>query len=233
MRGIFRVLPEAHHVRGQPVQRAHEQVVQREIDQRRGDRRDQQREQQDVAREREHLRAQRALVDHDLDEIGARRPLPDDAHHIRVGADDQCGKRIPDGTHRCRFAQIDVVMNFMRQVAGGEQLALIAGFDRHHLGAQAVENLLHDVLGKLEFFRLAQRVGFFAACVEHDRDRARHGEAIGEPVQAEVRDRRHIDQHFRDHHEQNREEQKLARQTKARGAPGVVFARWRRHACTV
>ena len=37
-----------------------------------------------------------------------------------------------------------------RHVVDGEQLALVAHLDRHGLGAEAVEDLLHDFLGQLD-----------------------------------------------------------------------------------
>jgi hypothetical protein len=49
----------------------------------------------------------------------------------------------------------------------------------------------------------------------------RGGEAVLQPVEAEVGDRRHIDQHLGDHHEQDGEDEELARQPETRRAGGV------------
>ena len=42
----------------------------------------------------------------------------------------------------------------------------------------------------------------------------RGGEAVGQPHDAKVRDRRNVDHHFRDHHEQGGEHQELAGKAK-------------------
>ncbi len=75
---------------------------------------------------------------------------------------------------------------------GGEQAALLAHLHRHCPGADAVENLPGETLRH----HAARRR------VEHQRRGVRGGQAVVEPGQAEIRDRRHVDQHFRQHHEQ-------------------------------
>ena len=74
-RRAFGVFVEADQARGQPPHRPHEQIMQREIDQPRGQHRDHQRDHQQVAGEPVHRLPQRQLVDHDLDEL-RRRPAP-------------------------------------------------------------------------------------------------------------------------------------------------------------
>ena len=71
MRRAFGVFVEADEIRGQPPHRPHEQIMQRQIDQRRGEDRDRQRDQQQVAGKPVHRLAQRLFVDHDLDELRA------------------------------------------------------------------------------------------------------------------------------------------------------------------
>ena len=229
-RGIFRRLAERHHVGGQPVHRAHEQIEQREIDQRRGDRRDHQREQQDVAREADHRLAQRAFLDQDFDEVRARRPKPHHAHHVAVGAEEQRLQRLPHGAHRRGIAQVDVVMDRVRHVVDGEQLALVAHLDRDRLGAEIVENVLDHLVGQLELVLvgIVRIPRLVLVGVEHDRDGARDRDAVGQKRQAEIRDRGNIDQHFRQHHEQDREQQQLARQPEARRLRARAVVLWRR-----
>ena len=158
--GFSGILAEADHVRGQPVHRPHEQIVQREIDQRRGDRRDQQREQQDVAREAEHrLRAAGpSSITISMKSVPGG-PCPTTRITSVSEQKSSVLQRIPNGAHRGWIAQVDVVMDLMRHVVDGEQLALVAHLDRHGLGAEAVENLLDHVLGQLEFVRLARNFG--------------------------------------------------------------------------
>ena len=58
--------------------------------------------------------------------------------------------------------------------------------------------------------------------VEHQRGGVGGGQPVVEPVEAEVGDRRHIDQHFGEHHEQDREHEELAGQAEARECSLVV-----------
>ena len=81
-----------------------------------------------------------------------------------------------------------------------------AHLHRHRAGADAAENLPRQTVRH----HAARR------CVEHQRRGVGGGEAVVEPVQAEVGDRRHVDQHFGDHHEQDRQHQELAGQAKPR-----------------
>src|SRR5262249_41849667 len=61
---------------------------------------------------------------------------------------------------------------------------------------------------------------------EHERGGVRGGKAVAQPVQATVGDRRHIDQHLRQHHEQDREDEELAREPEARRPRGAGLRRW-------
>ena len=196
------------------LQRPHEQIMQREIDQRRGDRRDQQREQQDVAREARTSSARSGPSSITISMNSAPGgALPHDAHDIAVGAEQQRLQRRPDGARRVSTRAgrprdgSACGMSLTRK-----QLALVAHFDRDHLGADAVENLLHHLGRQVDLVALG------CLRVEHERNGARDREPVGEPVQPEIRDRRHIDQHFRDHHEQDREQQKLAREAEAQAS---------------
>ena len=205
-RGIFRVVAEARHVRRDPMQRPHEQVVQREIDQRRGDGGDDQRQQQDVRRELQHRRAQRLLVHDDLDELAAARRIAEHADHLVV-VREQNRKGMHDGTVPGRVAHVDFVIDRRRHVADHEQAALAAHLHGHRAGADRVEHLP------------GQMVGHVRRRLQHQRGGVGVAELIPEPIQSVVRDRRHVDQHFRDHHEQDREDEELVGQAKPRGEP--------------
>ena len=52
--------------------------------------------------------------------------------------------------------------------------------------------------------------------VEYKRCGIGAGEAVSQPVDAEIRDQRHIDKHLAKHHEQDREHEQLSRKSKAR-----------------
>ncbi len=206
--GVLRILAEGHHVGGHAPHRTHQQEMQREVDERGGDRRDDQRQQENADREVEHRLAQRFLVEHDLDELPAHRRRSHHSHDIVVAAQ-QCVERVDDGAVPRHVAHVDVVVDGRRHVVSQrQQLALMSDLHGDRAGVDAVENLALDVVG--------DAVG---RGLEHERRGIGRREPIAEPVQPEVRDRGHIDQHFRQHHEQQREDEQLARQPKARPAP--------------
>ena len=97
-------------------------------------------------------------------------------------------------------AHVDDVADGGRHLPGRQQAALLAHLHRHRAGADAVQDLTRDRVRDH-----AVRRG-----LEHQRRGVSGGEAVVEPVQAEVGDRGDIDQHFRDHHEQQREDEELA-----------------------
>ena len=95
-----------------------------------------------------------------------------------------------------------------RHIGGGEQAALGAHLHRHRARADAVQDLLRQA-----FRHHAARRG-----IEHQRGGVRGGQAVVEPVEPEIGDRRHVDENFRHHHEQDGEEQQLAGKADARAA---------------
>ena len=131
---------EADHARGEPPHRPHEQIVQHEIDQRGGQHRDQQRDQNEVAGEPVDRLSQRQFVDHDLDEL---RPARGRAHHadrlVAVIEHDveRVGDRLP---HRER-THVDVAVDRGRQVGAGEQPPLLAHLDGHRPRADAAQDV--------------------------------------------------------------------------------------------
>ena len=85
--GILRVLAEAQHVAGDAHHRLHQQAVEREIDERRGDDRDDDRQAEDVEAVADHGRLQRRLGQHHLDEVaGAHAGLADHADDAALRA---------------------------------------------------------------------------------------------------------------------------------------------------
>ena len=84
----------------------------------------------------------------------------------------------------------------------------------HRTRADAVEDLARELFG-----HHAARRG-----VEHQRRRMRGREPVVQPVHPEIRDRRHVDQHFRHHHEQKRQAEQLSGQSEtAASASADVF----------
>ena len=91
-------------------------------------------------------------------------------------------------------------------VGRDQQAPLLAHLHGDGVGADAVENLAGKGVGDH-----AARRG-----VEDEGRGIGGAQAVVEPVQAEIGDRRDIDQHLGQHHEQDREDEELARQAKPR-----------------
>ena len=126
-----------------------------------------------------------------------------------LSLDRQRVEGIEDGAVPRHVAHVDVVVDHRRHFGDGEQPALRAHLHRHGAGADAAEDLPRQAFGH----HAARRR------VQHQRRGVGGGEPVVQPVEPEVRDRRHIDQHFRDHHEQDREDEELAGQTEPRRRP--------------
>jgi hypothetical protein len=77
----------------------------------------------------------------------------------------------------------------------------MARLERNRVRADALENLTRD--------RFRDRAA--GRGLEHERGGIGGGEPVAEPVQPKVGDRGDVDQHLRDHHERQRENQKLGR----------------------
>ena len=109
-----------------------------------------------------------------------------------------------DGAVPGNVAHVDLVIDRGRHVAGHQQAALLAHLHGDGTRADAVEHLTR------------QRVGHVRRRLQHQRGGIGGVQPVPEPVQPEIGDRRHIDQHFRDHHEQDRKDQELAGQAQPR-----------------
>ena len=109
-----------------------------------------------------------------------------------------------------------------RHVADGEQAALLAHLHRDGPRADRVEDLFGETVG-----HHAVR-----GCFEHERCGIGAGQAVFQPVDTEIGDRRDIDQHLPEHHEQDREDEEFARKSKARRPDrlrprgGFIAHRW-------
>ena len=157
-------------------------------------------------RELQHRRAQRLLVHDDLDELAAARRIAEHADHLVVGRE-QNRKGMHDGAVPGRVAHVDFVIDRRRHVADHQQAALAAHLHGDGARADRVEHLP------------GQMVGHVRRRLQHQRGGVGVAELVAEPIQSVIRDRRHIDQHFRDHHEQDREDEELVGQAKPRGEP--------------
>jgi hypothetical protein len=115
---------------------------------------------------------------------------------------------VDDGIEGVDVAHVEVVGDRRRRIANREQTPLRASFHGDGAGADAVENLLGQAFG-----HHAIRGG-----VEYQSRGVGAGQPVVEPHQPVQRDRRHIDQHFRDHHEQDREDEEFSGKPKARCA---------------
>ena len=206
--GIFRIGAKRHHVGGDAAHRPHEHVMQRQIDQRRGDAGDHQRQQQNVDRIAQHRLAQRRLVHDQFDIFAAHRRRTDHAHHVVAGVGiEHHPERIDDRVEGVDVAHVEIVADRRRHVV-----------DRQHAPARA--HLHGDGAGADRIRGSAWRARPTPRRSARRRapaPRYRRWPARSlSQFDAEIGDRRHIDQHFRDHHEQDREDEELSRKTEAR-----------------
>ncbi len=197
----FGVFVEADQTGGQAPHRPHEQIMQREIDQRRGQNRCQQRYPQQVAGEHVHRPAQRRLVDDRLDELRAAGRRPDHADGLVAGLEHHLERIDDGGPHRHR-SHVDVMIDCRRQVGAGQQPALLTHLDGDRAGADAAEDFARQ--------RIRHHAG--GRRVQHQRGGVGRRQPVVQPVHPEIGDRGHIDQDFRDHHQRNGQQQQLAGQ---------------------
>ena len=112
--------------------------------------------------------------------------------------------------HTVMVAHVDVVIDRRRQIGAGEQPALLAHLDGDRARADAVEDLPRQRIR-----HHAERRG-----IEHQRGGVGRRQPVVEPVDPEIGDRGHVDQHSRDHHQRNGQQQQLAGQAEPARRPG-------------
>ena len=139
-RRTFGVFVEAGEIGRQPPHRPHEQIMQRKIDQARGQHRDAERDPEQVAGKAIHRLPQRLFVDHDLDELRAARRRPDHADGL-VAALQHGLEGIDDRRPRRHRPHVDVMVDRIRQIGAGEQTALLTHLDGDRAGADAGQDL--------------------------------------------------------------------------------------------
>ena len=117
--GIFRIAGEIGDVASQPPHRPNDDPLQRKIEEARGDRRDQQRNQQNVAGEFEHRRTQGARIENQFDEIDSHAR----SHHADgvVSGIDQRLQSVTGQRGPGRIPEIDGLGNLRRHVARSEE----------------------------------------------------------------------------------------------------------------
>jgi hypothetical protein len=212
----LRIFVESDQTRGQPPHRPHEQIMQGEIDETGGQARDQQRDHQHVAGKAVHRLAQRRLVDHHLDELGAARRRPDHADRLVAGFQHHL-ERIDDRRPHRHLAHVDVVIDLRRQIGAGEQPALLPHLDGHRAGADAGEDLPRQ--------RFRDHAG--RGRIQHQGCGIGRRQLVVEPVDPEIGDRGHVDHEARDHHQRDGQQQELARQAEpARRTGPRQFGDW-------
>ena len=211
-RRAFRVFVEADQARGQPPHRPHEQIMQRQIDQRRGQHRDRQRDQQQIAREAVHRLAQRQLVDHDLDELRAagRRARPRGSPGCRSPAWSRTNRRSPTTPSSSR-------MSMSWSIAAGRSALASSRRCWPILMATARAPMLLEDLPRQRIRDHARGRG-----IQHQRRGIGRRQPVVEPVHPEIRDRGHVDQHVRDHDQRNGQQQQLAGQAEPARRPSAA-----------
>ena len=199
-RRIFRIGTEGDHVARNTPHRSHKKIMQGKEDQHRGNAGDRQRQHQDIHRERPHRLAQGRFLENDLEEIAAHRRGPNHAHRVARLAGEQGIERVDDGPPPGNLPHVDVLRDRGRHIGRRKQSALIPHFHRHRASADALENLVRKAFGDHTAWR----------GIEHKRSRMCRRKPVVQPIQSKICDRRHINQNFRHHHEQNGEQQQLS-----------------------
>ncbi len=201
--GSLGILVKADKVGGQPPHRPHEQVMQREIDQSSRQGRDPQRDQQQVAGKPVHRLPQRRLIDHDLDELPVAGSRPDHADRMVAGREHGL-ERIDDRGPLRHGSHVDVVIDRRRQTGAGQKPALLPHLDGDRARADAGQDLPRQ-----RIWNHAQ-----GRRVEHQRRGVRRRQPVVQPIDPEIRNRRHVNQNSRDHDQGNGEQQQFAGQAK-------------------
>ncbi len=200
--GILGPRAEAHHVPGELGHRLDQEGVEGEIDERRGDDRDQDREAENVEAVADHRRVQRRLLHHHLDEqSGAEAGLADDADDAvaRLGIDHQ---RIGDQREPGGVAKIVGGVDLGGHILLEDQPAGIGALDGDGLDLGALEEIVAEHLRQLAAGR----------GLGGKRRDLRILEARRQPLPPEVRHRGHEHEHLGHHDEQDGEDQQFAGQ---------------------
>ena len=167
---------------------------------------------------RQHRLAQRRFVEHDFEEFALRhRRRPDHPDHVARLAYNSVSNASMMARHHgtLRMSISCSISDGTSDAASRRRCVPI------FIATARAPMLLQDLLGETLRHHAARRG------IEHQRGGVRGGEPVVEPVEPEIGDRRHVDQNFRHHHEQDGEEQQLAGQADARGARRRLRLRWR------
>jgi hypothetical protein len=166
--------------------------LQGEVDEPGGNARDGEREQEDVARELDHGRPQRRLVEDQLDEVRPGHARADDADRVRRGGQ-QHRECVSDERVPLRVPQIHRAVDAWRHGIKGEEPPRAAA--AYGDGACADP-------GKQARLEIGAQTLAGRRVEHHGRNLCR-GKPVAEPVAAEVRHRRHVDQDLGDEDEED------------------------------
>ena len=201
-RGVLGIVAEPGHGLGDAAHGPDHEQVQAQIDEGRGEERNDQRQRQDALRIAEHLAPQRRLLQDHLDQglaiLGRYADDPQDAaavvHERHEG--------IADQAEEAGLAQVIAGVDRARGGHHQHQLAGARPGQADRIGAHVVEQLALQVLADHLVRRRLQR---------QDRQ-VRGGQAFLEIDQPETADRRRVDQHLGQHHEGDGQQQEPRRQ---------------------
>ena len=194
-RRILRIVAELDHALGDAPHRAHQQSVQADEDQHRGDQGDHDRQRQDAPGIVVHRGLHRSFVENRLD------------HHVRCGRDrahdadrppvprPQRHEGVGDQRQRRRLAQIERRVHDRRHAAAEHQAARIPALDDDRIDHRPRQELLLE-LGADDPVRRG---------VERQRSEVRGIDPLLQIGQAEAGDRGHVDEDFGKHDEGDRQ----------------------------
>ncbi len=136
----------------------------------------------------------------------------DDAHGA-VAAIGEDLETVQDGRPGGDFGHVDNEVHLARHIAHGDQAAPRAFVEGNR-----------ESTGRAQQFFLKTRGDGVGFRKHRGRDTCR-GQPVGEPGVPKIRDRRHIDEDFREHHEKHRHQQEFARQAAKSIMPEAIAGR--------
>ena len=200
--GVGRVPGELHHRAGDAAHRAHQQPVDGEEDEARGEDRDDDRQQHHIARIAQHLGEKLLFLEDDghlLAEAVGRRA--EDADHAMAAAGEG-GEGLPEHGHGTLRAQIIARIDMRRRRALEHQAAAIGKPEGDGLDAGGDEKLLLEPAAD----------GLMRGLEEGEGGDLRRIHPLLEEIAPEIGDRRHPHEDLDHHHEADGQKQQPRRQ---------------------
>ena len=157
----------------------------------------------------QHVLAERRLFEGDLDMLCAQGSVAHQVEHPVAGG----GQRMKGRDDRAPVrgvSQVKALVNLAGHVGGGQETTHVLGLQHDGLGADAAQD------GRFQFVGQGAR----RRRLEDKSGRGGCSQTVTEPGVAKIRDRGDIDRDFRQHDEDQKQNEKTVGQSEADAAPG-------------